>query len=76
MKSFKSIHEEKQQKDSTKTSLTTTAVNNLLRQKGNKKANVKDVLMLIAALTLLNSPEENSLSLSAARRLVSSGNSV
>jgi hypothetical protein len=75
MKPFSEFINEEKPKDQTKASLNTAVINNLLRLKSNKKANIKDILMLIAALSMINSADDSSLSLAAARRLVSSGNS-
>lgn len=62
-----------QNSDNTRKSLMTTIANTLLRYRSSKKADVKDVLMLIAAIGLLNSNDESGLALSTARRLVSTG---
>lgn len=57
--------------DATKKSLINIIANNLNRYKTSDKGDVKNMLMMIAALSLLNSKDSSGLALNTARRLAS-----
>jgi hypothetical protein len=58
--------------DATKKSLTNLIASMLIRYRSQKDAPVKEILMLIAALTMLNSPNGSvNYTVATARRLIS-----
>jgi len=57
--------------DATKKSLINIIANNLNRYKTSDKGDIKNMLMMIAALSLLNSKDNSGLALNTARRLAS-----
>ena len=65
------IGDEPASDDATKKSLINIIANNLNRLKTSDKADVKNMLMMIAALSLLNSKDNSGLALNTARRLAS-----
>jgi hypothetical protein len=65
------IGDEPASDDATKKSLINVIANNLNRYKTSDKGDVKNMLMMIAALSLLNSKDNSGLALNTARRLAS-----
>lgn len=63
--------DEGQSDDATRKSLVNIIANNLNRYKTSDKGDVKNMLMMIAALSLLNSKDNSGLALNTARRLAS-----
>lgn len=57
--------------DATKKSLINIIANNLNRYKTSDKGDIKNMLMMIAALSLLNSKDNSGLALNTARKLAS-----
>lgn len=76
MRKFSEFAEEKTEEDdmeSSRKSLLILIANALNKYRSSDKSDIKSMLMLIAALGLLNAKDESNLSLSAARRLVTTG---
>jgi hypothetical protein len=77
MKKFSTFisEEEKEEEvasdEGTRKSLINIIANNLNRLKTSDKADVKNMLMMIAALSLLNSKDNSGLALNTARKLAS-----
>lgn len=63
--------DEAQSDDATRKSLVNIIANNLNRLKTSDKGDVKNMLMMIAALSLLNSKDNSGLALNTARKLAS-----
>lgn len=63
--------EEPQSDEATRKALVNIIANNLNRLKTSDKGDVKNMLMMIAALSLLNSKDNSGLALNTARKLAS-----
>lgn len=63
--------DEGQSDEATRKALVNIIANNLNRLKTSDKGDVKNMLMMIAALSLLNSKDNSGLALSTARKLAS-----
>lgn len=65
------MFEETENSEQTKKTLTTLIASMLARERSKKDSNTKDILMLLAALQILNSTDTNSsYNIGAARRLI------
>lgn len=66
------LPQDQDSQDATKKSLTNLIATLLTRYRSQKDSNVKDILMLIAALTMINSPNASpNYTVATARRLIS-----
>lgn len=75
MKKFSEFNEETSDEDNTKKSVLNLIATSLNRQASSPDKDTRSILMLIAALGMLNAKDDTGLSLSTARRLAS-GSSI
>jgi hypothetical protein len=71
MKKFSEFNEEISDEDNTKKSVLNLIATSLNRQASSSDKDTRSILMLIAALGMLNAKDDTGLSLSTARRLAS-----
>jgi len=71
MKKFSEFNEETSDEDNTKKSVLNLIATSLNRQASSSDKDTRSILMLIAALGMLNAKDDTGLSLSTARRLAS-----
>jgi hypothetical protein len=71
MKKFSEFNEEAPDEDNTKKSVLNLIATSLNRQASSSDKDTRSILMLIAALGMLNAKDDTGLSLSTARRLAS-----